>query len=458
MENDTIAAISTPAGENGIGIVRISGPMAFDIADKIFLPKTRKRPSQFKSHSLHYGHVKSTQGAVIDEALLSVMRAPRTYTTEDMAEVNCHGGVICLKQALELVLRLGARLAEPGEFTKRAFLNGRLDLIQAEAVCDIIASRTNESMRIAQQQLKGDASQKLRAIRRMLIDIAADIEADINFPEEGLNASKLSSIKASLSAVEKDISSLIKFAGNGVILREGITTVICGKPNVGKSSLMNSFLRQDRVIVTPHPGTTRDTIEEVVNLRGIPLKIADTAGIIDAEDNITKESVDRSRRYMESADLILLVLDSSGLLTEQDIKIIDIVKDKRVLVVVNKSDLPEVLQSGRIREYLRDKVIIKVSAKEKTGLAELEEAIYNMFFSGKLAIESMILSNRRQIDAAEKALSFIKSAIEGIKQKRHSELLIIDIRDAVRAIGVITGDSFTEEVLNSVFSRFCVGK
>jgi len=261
-----------------------------------------------------------------------------------------------------------------------------------------------------------------------------------------------------LAHVADELSSIIDFAKKGAILRDGITTVICGKPNVGKSSLMNGFLKHDRVIVAPLAGTTRDTIEEVANVRGIPLKIVDTAGIIHVQDEITKESVKRSIRYMERADLVLLVLDSSDLLTEQDLSIIDIVKNKKVLVVVNKSDLPEALQVDEIRKHLHDKVIIKVSAKQKSGLEDLEKAIYDMFFSGKIVVGNILLSNSRQIEAAKKTLSFVESAIDGIKEQRPEELLMIDIRDGAEHLGVITGEVFTEEILNTIFSRFCVGK
>ncbi len=457
MTKDTIAAISTPPGENGIGIVRISGPLAIEIADKVFLPKNSKKPSLFRSHTLYYGHVIDNHGD-IDEALLVVMRKPATYTREDIVEIHCHGGIVCLSKTLSLLLDSGARLADPGEFTRRAFLNGRIDLIQAEAVCDIIASRTDESLHIAQSQLKGNASNKIRSIRAELIETAARLEADINFPEEDLKACEMSSVRSSLTHTAKELSSIIDFAKRGVILRDGITTVICGKPNVGKSSLMNSFLRQDRVIVASLAGTTRDTIEEVVNVRGIPLKIVDTAGIIHTQDDIIKESIKRSMRYMEEADLILLVLDSSGLLTEQDLSIIDIVKDKKVLVVVNKSDLREVLQVDEIKKHLHDKVVIKVSAKQKSGLGDLEKAIYDMFFSGRIKVGSILLSNSRQIEIAKKALSFVDSAINGIDEHRSEELLMIDIKDAAESLGVITGESFTEEILDTIFSKFCVGK
>lgn len=459
MENDTIAAISTPPGKSGIGIVRISGPLSIHIADRLFFNKSLARPSQFKSHTLYYGYIKAGKKAdIIDEALIAVMRKPSTYTREDIVEINCHGGIVCLRQTLELALSHGARLAEPGEFTKRAFLSGRIDLMQAEAVCDVITSRTREALNIAQRQLTGRASEKIRDMRASLIETAAGLEADINFPEEELETSQLLNIRTSLSGIAKGLASIIDSARRGIILREGITAVICGKPNVGKSSLMNGFLRQDRVIVAPHPGTTRDTIEETVELKGMPLKLVDTAGIADAQDDIARESVERSRRYLDAAELILLVLDSSGPLTKDDFDIIDAVKNKKVLAVLNKSDLPEVSGIDDIGVYLGKKTVIRVSAKNNQGLEDLENAIYDIFFSGEIPAESMVLSNSRQSESAKKALAFIESAIRGIDEQRYRELLMLDIKDAANALGSITGEAFTEEVLESIFSRFCIGK
>lgn len=465
---DTIVAISTPPGESGIGLVRISGPSALEIADQIFLSKNGARPSQFESHTIHYGYI-ADKDEKIDEVLLTVMRAPRTYTREDIVEVNCHGGIVVVKQVLDLVVCRGGRIAEPGEFTKRAFLNGRIDLAQAEAVLDVITSRTSDSLRVAQRQLSGETSKQIGRIRSKLMDLMAGIEADINFPDEDLEVSKTVSLRASLNEASKDLSGLIKSSEQGLILREGITTVICGKPNVGKSSLMNSFLKQKRAIVTPIPGTTRDAIEEVVNVKGIPLRIVDTAGIINAEDEISKESVERSKHYMEIADLILLVLDSSDELSRQDLEIIDVVKDKKTLVVVNKTDLPEVLQIDKIKSHLRpvrngvsnrvhDKKIIKISATEKLGLEELKEAIYDMFWSGEITSENILVSNSRHIEAIKKAFQFTTEAISGIDEDRPWEILAVDLKDAVESLGTITGEVFTEQLLQNIFSRFCIGK
>lgn len=454
---DTITAVSTPPGENGIGIVRLSGPSSLFITDKIFKSKNGKMPSGVKTHSILYGYI-IEEGKKLDEVLLTVMRAPRTYTREDIVEINCHGGIVIIKAVLDLVVSLGARIAEPGEFTKRAFLSGRIDLMQAEAVLDVITSRTEDSLKISQRQLNGEASKQIRRIRSKLIDIVADIEADINFPDEELNISKISSLKDSLLSVEKELSRMIELSDKGLLLRDGVTTVICGKPNVGKSTLMNSFLKHERVIVTPVPGTTRDTIEEIINVRGIPLKIVDTAGIIHAEDELTRESVERSKRCMESADLILLVLDSSDKLNRHDFDIIDIVKDKKTLVAVNKTDLPEVLQIDEIKKHLHKERIIKVSAKERSGIEELEGAIYEMFWSGEVTAENIMVSNSRHIEAMRKASSFTRDAIRGIDGERPRDLLSVDIKDAAEALGVITGELFTDDLLQKIFSRFCVGK
>ena len=454
---DTITAISTPPGENGIGIVRLSGPSALSIADEVFIPRNGKTPSEFNSHTIHYGHI-ADNGNKIDEVLLTVMRAPSTYTREDIIEINCHGGITAIKQVLDLLVSNGARLAEPGEFTKRAFLNGRIDLMQAEAVLDIINSRTKEGLRVAQRQLDGKASERIKKIRSEFIKTAAEIEADINFPEEDIMPKKAASIKESLKDIEESLIELINSAEQGMVLRNGITTVICGKPNVGKSTLMNSFLKQDRVIVTPIAGTTRDTIEEIINIRGIPLRIIDTAGIIHAEDELTKESVSRSRRYMEAADLILLVLDSSDRLTEHDIELIDIVKEKKVLVVVNKTDLPEILQIDQIKTHLSNKVIIKVSAKQGSGIKELENAIFNMFWTGKISAENIFISNSRHLEAAKKALDYTKSAVRGIDEKRPWEVISVDINASADALGIITGEVFTEGLLDAIFNNFCIGK
>ncbi len=458
VADDTIAAIATPPGENGIGIVRISGPDALSIADKIFIPKISKdKLLEFKSHSMHYGHI-SDKGTFIDEVLITVMRTPKTYTTQDVVEINCHGGIASIREILKIILLLGARLGEPGEFTKRAFLNGRIDLMQAEAVSDIISSQTSDSLKVAQHQLSGDISKKIKSIKVKLIDTAAEIEAAINFPDEDLETLGKTKIIDSLKLIESELINLLKASDQGRVLRNGIVTVICGKPNVGKSTLMNTFLKQDRVIVTPEAGTTRDSIEEIINVKGIPLRIVDTAGIIHPEDQPTKMSVLKSKHYMDIADLILLVLDSSDILNKNDLDIIDIVKDKKTIVVVNKIDLKEALQVDQIKEHLHNKTIIKISAKEKDGIDKLEDVIYDMFWEGALTVKDIAFSNSRHIDAGNKALDLVKSSLSGLAWHNQLELCSLDIKDAAQQLGLITGEVYTEELLDSIFSKFCVGK
>jgi tRNA modification GTPase len=455
--DDTIAAISTPAGKNGIGIIRISGPLSIAIADNIFEGKKKIKPSDFNNYSMHYGHI-CDKKKLVDEVLVSVMRKPYTYTCEDIVEINCHSGMAPLKQVLSLVLKNGARFAEPGEFTKRAFLNGRIDLIQAEAVCDIIASCTKESLNIAQRQLNGEASSKIRSARKDIVEAAAHLEADINFPEEELPAWGMDAVRKSL---KKASGTLLKITGSsekGVIFREGATCVICGRPNVGKSSLMNSLLRHDRVIVSPKSGTTRDTIEEVINIRGIPLRVVDTAGISEPEDEITKAGIDRSMQYIGQAELVLLVLDGSQNITKEDLSLIDSLKEKKFLVLLNKSDLPPLLSRRDIRRHVNGGGVLNISAKDKTGLDKLENAIYNIFIDGESSPENIVLSNSRHIESIKRAVVFLESAIKGIDEARPAEFTLIDIKDAADILGMITGEVFTDDTLDAIFSRFCIGK
>jgi tRNA modification GTPase len=455
--NDTIAAISTPPGKNGIGIIRISGPMSLSIADNIFRAKNLKKASDCAHYTLHYGHI-HFNNRNIDEVLVSVMRKPFTYTREDIIEINCHSGMACLQQILDIVLGAGARLAEPGEFTKRAFLNGRIDLVQAEAVCDIIGSLTRESLNIAQRQLEGALSYKIKSARKKLIGSAAELESGINFPDEGLEGLDMSFVRESLKGALVHLLDIVQSSDKGIIFREGATAVICGKTNVGKSSLMNSLLRNDRVIVSPAAGTTRDTIEETINIKGIPLKIADTAGIIQAADDITKQSVERSIQYIDKADLILLLLDQSQGLEEDDLSVIDCVKDKRLLVVLNKSDLPVKISIDEVKKYFCDDVVLRVSAKLGSGLDELEGAIYNILLNNEIDPGDIYLSNSRHIQAIKRALGFLESAMQGIDENRPDELILIDIKDAADILGAITGEIFTEDMLDTIFSKFCVGK
>jgi tRNA modification GTPase len=455
--DDTIAAISTPAGKNGIGIIRISGPLSIAIADSIFEGKKKIKPSDFNNYSLHYGHI-CDKNKHVDEVLVSVMRKPCTYTCEDIVEINCHSGMAPLKQVLSLVLKNGARLAEPGEFTKRAFLNGRIDLIQAEAVCDIIASCTKESLNIAQRQLNGEVSSRIKSARKDMVEAAAHLEADINFPEEELPVPGMDAVRKCLKKASGTLLKIIGSSEKGVIFREGATCVICGRPNVGKSSLMNSLLRHDRVIVSPKSGTTRDTIEEVINIKGIPLKVVDTAGIAEPEDEITKAGIDRSMQYIGHAELVLLVLDGSQNITKEDLSLMGSLREKKFLVLLNKSDLPAVLSRSDIKRHINGSDVLNISAKDKTGLDKLENAIYNTFIDGESSPENIVLSNSRQIESIKRAAAFLESAIKGIDEASPAEFTLIDIKDAADILGMITGEVFTDDTLDAIFSRFCIGK
>lgn len=468
--NDTICAISTPVGEAGIGIVRLSGKGALRIADKIFIPKNGKRPSQLPGYTVHYGHItarkskgqkfeiRNSNFEIIDEVLLTIMRSPKSYTKENVVEINAHGGITCLRNILDLVVSKGARLAEPGEFTKRAFLNGRIDLSQAEAVLDIITAKTESSLRAAKMQLDGELSKSIKKIKDVILEIQANLEATLDFPDEELKIQDESALLVKLNKSILQLKQLLEDYKNGRVLRQGVATVICGKTNVGKSTLMNRFLKQRRVIVTPIPGTTRDAIEDIVNVRGIPLKIVDTAGIMHADDEVSKEGVLRSKKYMESADLILLVLDSSDELSREDLDVIDAVKKKKILVVVNKTDLPERLQIEKIKRHLRNKRIIRLSAKKDKNLDKLYSAISDMIWSGSVTASNQpLLTNVRHAQAIREALKLLES-VKANFNVIGKELIAVDLKEAINNLGLITGENFTDDLLDEIFSRFCIGK
>ncbi len=457
---DTIAAISTPIGEGGIGIIRLSGNKALSIADKIFISGQKIKPSKVKSHTINYGHIISgDKNEIIDETLLTVMRAPKTYTKEDIVEINCHGGIVALKKVLELVLKSGARLAMPGEFTQRAFLNGRLDLSQAEAVLDIIQSKTEGSLKVALNQLEGHLSKEVRAIKEEILDIYAKAEAAIDFPDEDIEIFSEGTILNQLKKIEKKINRLFTTADSGQVFREGILTVICGKPNVGKSSLLNALLKQERAIVTPIPGTTRDTIEEVVNIKGIPLRIVDTAGITETKNIVEKEGINRSQRYLKQADLILLVLDGSGPVSREDKDLMEQAEKKKTIFIINKIDLPLKINLNGFKKYFEDKKTVKISATKKQNLSDLEKAITDMVWQGKVsATDETLVSNVRHKNALALALESIKRAQEAIKKKMSLEFVAVDIKESLDNLGLIIGETATEDLLNRIFEKFCIGK
>ena len=467
--DDTIVAISTPIGEGGIGIVRLSGKDSLKLADKIFLSKGRKKPSGFKTYTVHYGHIiENLQGRaskkeqnIIDEVILTVMRAPRSYTKEDVVEINCHSGIVPLKKILDLCLINGARLAEPGEFTKRAFLNGRIDMLQAEAVLDIINAKTELSLRSALNNLEGFFSEKINEIRKKLIEIYAHMEASIDFSEEDLRGIKRSGIFKKLNIIKNEIQKFISNSNQGRILRQGIKTVICGSPNVGKSSLMNAILKESRSIVTHIPGTTRDTIEEIVNIRGIPVTLVDTAGITDTDHPIEREGIRRSRIYLKNADLILLVLDWSRRISKDDLDIMKKIRDnkKEMVAVINKVDLKKKLDIKKIKRFFPKSCFVYVSALNLKGVDKLEDEIKNIVWKGKAPGSSFIgVSNERQLDILRRSVSDINEAVAAHKSRLSMDCISIYVRSSIESLGEITGHAITEQALDKIFSEFCIGK
>lgn len=459
MFEDTIAAISTPLGEGGIGIVRLSGPAAVEIAGKIFRAR-RGEWTDAAGNSLIYGHIYDFDGAVVDEVLLGYMKAPHTYTREDVVEINCHGGPLPLKKVLELVLAAGARLANPGEFSMRAFLNGRMDLAQAESVIDIIRAKTEGGLRLAAGQLKGDLSKKIFNLQDKLLGLLAQVEANIDFPDEDLEEKTMEEISLSSGEIIGDLKELIRGAEAGKIYREGISTIIIGRPNVGKSSLLNALLRENRAIVTDIPGTTRDIIEEIINIGGIPLKIIDTAGLHETENIIEKIGIERTKENIEKAGLVLLVLDASNELTEEDLAIIESVGDKKAVFLINKADIEEKkIDPDQVAARASGRPVLWVSAKKGTGLEQLEKIIYEMVMEGQIANnDTVLVTSVRHKQALEKAAAHLEDARSGITGGVPVDIIAIDIRAAWEALGEITGSTVTEDLLDRIFADFCIGK
>ncbi|NMB07330.1 MAG: tRNA uridine-5-carboxymethylaminomethyl(34) synthesis GTPase MnmE [Tissierellia bacterium] len=455
---DTIAAISTAMGESGIGIVRLSGKESIDIAEKIFIGKNNKNIKEVDNRKLTYGYIVDGEEK-IDEVLIVYMKEPYTYTRENMVEIYCHGGIVPIRRILELTLENGARLADKGEFTKRAFLNGRLDLSQAEAVIDLIKAKTDESYNVSLNQLEGNLSKEVENIREILLNIIAHIEANIDFSDEDIEEIDYKELEEQANLVREKIEKLLSTASKGRILRDGLNTVILGKPNVGKSSLLNAILRENRAIVTDIPGTTRDIIEEYVNIDGIPLKIIDTAGIRDAENIVEQIGVDRAKDMVNKADLIIAVFDASETLTDEDFHIIDIIQDKNTIVLLNKLDLPNEYDKEYLQNLIPNKKIITTSIATGIGIDELENTIKEMFYSGELNIESdAIVTNMRHKNQLIKAEENILDAINGIKINMPLDCIEVDIRNCWDNLGEITGDGIGEDILDKIFSEFCIGK
>lgn len=466
-ENDTITAISTPIGESGIGIVRISGPKAIEIARNIFRDKklNKKKIADFPNYSAHYGFIVNPYNEErIDETILILMKKPKSYTREDSIEFNCHGGILSLKKVLETVINCGARMAEPGEFTKRAFLNGRIDLSQAEAVIDFIRAKTERSLKSSLAQLNGSLKKKINNLRKKIVEITSETEAPIDFPNQGIEELNSMEAKKRIENVLKEINSLIKTLDYGKILKAGINTIIVGKTNVGKSSLFNTLLRENRAIVTSMPGTTRDTIEELININGIAFKVIDTAGLKNPENIVERISIEKMREFLEKADLILVMFDISTPLSREDLEVIQEInkakeKKKKIIIIENKIDLVRKIETQRLYKSLNIQESIKISLKDKIGIDKLEEELIRVVFNGLIIPENgVIINNVRQVSALKRAKRGLEYLIEGINNKIPSDFLTIDLKEVLDSLGEITGDSVNDEIINNIFSRFCIGK
>ncbi len=465
-DEDTIAAISTATGVGGIGIVRISGDTAVSVADMLF--RGRKTLAESESHRMNYGRiVDPATGETVDEVLAVKMKAPHSFTREDVVEIHCHGGPVITRRILELVLKQGVRPAEPGEFTKRAFLNGRIDLSQAEAVIDIITAKTDESAKVAVRQLEGNISRKIGQIRDALIELIAHIEVTVDYPEHDLEEITGQMVYDRLQSIRSDLMKLLSDFERGRVLREGISIVLAGRPNVGKSSLLNELSGKNRAIVTNVPGTTRDIIEEYINIKGVPVRMADTAGIRETSDIVEKIGVEKTHGAIEEADLVILLIDADEGIKSEDLDLIDKLENKKLIVLINKIDLVSEDEAEKLKSELekrfagkRDELkVLPVSALEGTGIDKLEEAISEMFLSGRLQQkDEVLLTNVRHKELIDRTVESIDAACASYEAGMPIDCITIDIRSAADYLGQITGESVSEQVIDMIFSRFCVGK
>lgn len=459
MEFDTIAAISTPMGEGAIAIVRLSGPKAVATADRVY--RGANRLTDVPTHTIHYGKlVERTTEQVIDEVMVSVMRAPKTFTREDVVELNCHGGIVAVNRVLELILEQpDVRLAEPGEFTKRAFLNGRIDLSQAEAVMDLIRAKTDRAMTVAVGQIEGRLSKLVQDLREQLLQTIASIEVNIDYPEYDAEEMTQQIVQKDAGEVRRILTELLATARQGKILREGLSTAIIGRPNVGKSSLLNTLVQEAKAIVTDIAGTTRDTIEEYVNVRGVPLKLIDTAGIRETEDIVERMGVEKSRQALNSADLILLVLNGNDALTEEDVLLFEAIRGMNAIIIVNKSDLPQQIDLERVTQLADDRPIVTTSLLEEAGVMDLEAAIAALFFEQGVEGQDMTyVSNARHIQLIKQASQMIEDALGAAEASMPIDMVQIDLRRAWDTLGEINGDTAQDSLLDKLFSQFCLGK
>ncbi|WP_342513876.1 tRNA uridine-5-carboxymethylaminomethyl(34) synthesis GTPase MnmE [Sporosarcina sp. FSL K6-1522] len=461
MHFDTIAAISTPMGEGAIAIVRLSGDEAIQITDRIFRSPSEKKLHEESSHTIHYGHLTNpASGEIVEEVMVSLMKAPKTFTREDVVEINCHGGLVAVNRVLQLVLKEGARLAEPGEFTKRAFLNGRIDLSQAEAVMDLIRAKTDRAMNVALNQMEGKLSRLIGELRQALLETLAQVEVNIDYPEyDDVEEMTIPLMIEKSTWVKNEIDKLLRTSSQGKILREGLSTVIVGRPNVGKSSLLNSLVQENKAIVTDIAGTTRDIIEEYVNVRGVPLRLVDTAGIRETEDIVERIGVERSRQVLKEADLLLLVLNSAEELTVEDERLFEAVSGMDFIVVINKTDLPQKIDMQKVIELAGDGKVVTTSLLKDEGVDELEEAIAGLFFEGNIESgDFTYVSNARHIALLHQARATIDDALGAAEAGVPVDMIQIDVTRTWEILGEIIGDTVQESLINQLFAQFCLGK
>ncbi|HDI0322525.1 TPA: tRNA uridine-5-carboxymethylaminomethyl(34) synthesis GTPase MnmE [Staphylococcus aureus] len=459
MDLDTITSISTPMGEGAIGIVRLSGPQAVEIADKLY--KGKHLLNDVPSHTINYGHIIDPETKeVVEEVMVSVLRAPKTFTREDIIEINCHGGILTINRVLELTMTYGARMAEPGEFTKRAFLNGRIDLSQAEAVMDFIRSKTDRASKVAMNQIEGRLSDLIKKQRQSILEILAQVEVNIDYPEyDDVEDATTEFLLEQSKEIKQEINRLLDTGAQGKIMREGLSTVIVGKPNVGKSSMLNNLIQDNKAIVTEVAGTTRDVLEEYVNVRGVPLRLVDTAGIRETEDIVEKIGVERSRKALSQADLILFVLNNNEALTQEDYTLYEVVKNEDVIVIVNKMDLEQNIDINEVKDMIGNTPLIQTSMLKQEGIDELEIQIRDLFFGGEVQNQDMTyVSNSRHISLLKQARQTIQDAIDAAESGVPMDMVQIDLTRTWEILGEIIGETTSDELIDQLFSQFCLGK
>lgn len=453
---DTIVAISTAIGNSGIGIIRLSGENCFDIIKKIF--KTKGKEVNIKPNTINYGYIVD-RDEIIDEVLVSFFKSPKSFTTENMCEINSHGGIIIMNRILEICIKNGARLAEPGEFTKRAFLNGRIDLSQAEAIIDVINAKSEKEAKASMKQLNGFLSSKLKNIKEMIMEVLVDIEASIDYPEYDIEEVTNNRVLNVMEKVKEELKKLRKTFDNGKMIKEGVNIAIIGKPNAGKSSLLNAILREDRAIVTEYEGTTRDTIEEFIQIDGIPVKIVDTAGIRETDNFVEKIGINKSKEAADKADFVIVIIDSSKDLSQEDKEILNIVKNKKGVILLNKNDLVSKINNEEIEKYSDGKQILSISALNKEGIDKLFNVISNMYKFNEIEIDdSVTITNNRHKVAINNMIENVDKSIKTINDKMPIDIITINITNILTEIGKITGESVSEDIINEIFKKFCLGK